>query len=314
MTSQPPTASAGASLMPPREWAVLLALSVLWGGSFLFIKVAAAEIPPLTLVLLRVSLAAAALFAALRLTGGRLPLGRDALAAFAVMSLLNNVVPFTLIVWGTARIDAGLAAILNAATPLSTAVAAHLLTGDEKLTTARAAGVGIGLCGVAAIVGAEALGGLGGDVAAQAAIVLATVSYGFAAIFGRRFRRMGVAPTATAAGQLAASTLLLLPAALVVDRPWTLPAPSAEAAGAVVGLALLSTALAYVLYFRVLAAAGATAASLVTLMIPASALLLGAVLLGERPGPLDLLGLGLIAAGLLVADGRIRVPRRRPAQ
>jgi drug/metabolite transporter (DMT)-like permease len=308
-----PTA-APASLMPPREWAVLLALSVLWGGSFLFIKVAAAEIPPLTLVLLRVSLAAAALLGAMRLLGLRLPLGRGALAAFAVMALLNNVVPFTLIVWGTARIDAGLAAILNAATPLSTAVAAHLLTRDEKLSMAKAAGVGIGLCGVAAIVGVEALGGLGGDVAAQAAIVLATVSYGFAAIFGRRFRRMGVAPTATAAGQLAASTLLLLPAALVLDRPWTLPAPSAEAVGSVLGLALLSTALAYVLYFRVLAAAGATAASLVTLMIPASALLMGAALLGERPGALDLLGLGLIAAGLLVADGRIRLPRRAARQ
>lgn len=308
-----PTA-APASLMPPREWAVLLALSVLWGGSFLFIKVAAAEIPPLTLVLLRVSLAAAALLGAMRLLGVRLPLGRGALAAFAVMALLNNVVPFTLIVWGTARIDAGLAAILNAATPLSTAVAAHLLTRDEKLTAAKAAGVALGLCGVAAIVGVEALGGLGGDAAAQAAIVLATVSYGFAAIFGRRFRRMGVQPTATAAGQLCFATLFLLPASLLADRPWTLPAPSAGAAGAVLGLALLSTALAYVLYFRVLAAAGATAASLVTLMIPASALLMGAALLGERPGALDLLGLGLIAAGMLVADGRIRPPRRGARQ
>jgi drug/metabolite transporter (DMT)-like permease len=295
--------------MAPREWAVLLALSVLWGGSFLFIKVAAAEIPPLTLVLLRVSLAAAALLAALRAAGVRLPLGRDALAAFAVMSILNNVVPFTLIVWGTARIDSGLAAILNAATPLSTVIAAHLLTRDEKLTAAKAAGVVLGLCGVAAIVGVEALGGLGGDAAAQAAIVLATVSYGFAGVFGRRFRRMGVAPAATAAGQLAASTLFLLPAALVVDRPWTLPAPSAEAAGAVAGLALLSTALAYVLFFRVLAAAGATAVSLVTLLIPASALMMGAAMLGERPGPLDLAGLALIAAGLLVADGRVRLPR-----
>lgn len=291
--------------MGPLEWAMLLALSVLWGGSFFFTALAVRELPPLIIVTLRVGLAALLLLAVNRFLGVALPRDRRIWAAFLGMGLLNNAVPFCLIVWGQTHIASGLAAILNATTPLATVVVAHLLTPDEKMTGNRLAGVLVGLLGVVVMLGPSLLGGLGTNLLAQLACLAAALSYACAGVYGRRFQRMGVPPLTTATGQVTASTLLLLPVALAVDQPWTLAAPSLVTWGAVLGIAALSTALAYVLYFRILATAGATNLLLVTFLIPVSAILLGALVLGERLAALQLIGMALIAAGLAAIDGRL---------
>jgi drug/metabolite transporter (DMT)-like permease len=288
--------------MGPAEWGMLVALSVLWGGSFFFVGVAVKELPPLTIVVLRVGLAALALHLVLRLMGHRFPTRRPVLLAFLGMGLLNNALPFTLMVWGQGHIASGLAAILNATTPLFTVLVAHVLTRDERATPAKLAGVLVGFAGVAVMIGGAALGSLGVALAAQAAVLAGALSYAFAGIYGRRFKAMAVSPLATASGQVTASTLLMLPLALALERPWTLPVPSAAAA--VGGLALVSTALAYILYFRLLAAAGATNLLLVTFLIPVSAVLLGATFLGERLEPRHFAGMALIGLGLAAIDGR----------
>jgi drug/metabolite transporter (DMT)-like permease len=215
-----------------------------------------------------------------------------------------------LIVWGQHHIASGLASILNATTPLFTVLVAHVLTPDEKLTPLKGAGVVVGFAGAAVMIGPGALGGLGGSVLAQLAGVAAALLYAFAGIFGRRFKRMGIAPLATAAGQVSASTILLLPVMLLVERPWTLAMPRAATWSAVAGIGLISTALGYVLYFRILAAAGATNLLLVTFLIPLSAIplsaiLLGALVLGEMLLPRHFLGMALIGLGLLFIDGRL---------
>lgn len=298
--------------MNAAEWGMLLLLSVLWGGSFVFNGVALADIPPLTVAFVRVAIAAVALLAVCRWSGIRLPSAPAALAAFAGMGILNNVVPFSLILWGQTQIGSGLASILNATTPIFTVLAAHVLTDDEKLTPARIGGVLFGIAGVAVLAGPAALAGLDGPLPAQLACLGGALSYAFASIFGKRFRALGVPPLATAAGQLTASGVLLLPMGVIADRPWQLAAPGTAAILAVVGLAVFSSALAYVLFFRILATAGATNLVLVTLLIPASAMLLGALILGETPQPRDLAGLALIAAGLAIIDGRL-VRRLNPA-
>lgn len=291
--------------MGPTEWVLLIALSVLWGGSFFFVGIAVAELPPFTIVGLRVAIAAAALHLALRMLGVKMPWDARAWSAFFGMGLLNNAIPFSLIVWGQTQIASGLASILNATTPLFTVVVAHLLTTDERLTRARLAGVLVGLSGVAVMIGPAAMAELGRDVLAQIAVLAAALSYACAGVFGRRFKRMGIAPLATAAGQVTASSLLILPLALAIDRPWTMPMPSSTALGAVLGLALLSTALAYYLFFRILAAAGAVNLLLVTFLIPVSAILLGCLVLGEVLTVAQIAGMALIGSGLAAIDGRI---------
>lgn len=297
--------------MGPREWAMLLALSVLWGGSFLFVGVAIKELPPLTLVTLRVSLAAVTLLAVLRIGGIALPREPRIWAALLVMSLLNNVVPFTLIAWGQSHIASGVASIFNATTPLFGVLVAHLWTSDEKATPSRLAGVVVGFAGVTVMMGGAALRTAGVDLVAQSAILIASLCYAVSGVFGRRFTAMGVAPLATAAGMLTLSSLLLLPVALVVDRPWTLPAPSAAAILSVAALALVSTAFAYLLYFRILAIAGATNLMLVTFLIPISAIVLGASVLGERLELKHFVGMALIGIGLAAIDGRLLAAMRR---
>jgi drug/metabolite transporter (DMT)-like permease len=306
------------SRLDGRAWALLVALSIVWGGSFFFAGVAVRELPTFTIVAARVALAALTLWAALAALGLRAPRGRAVWAAFLGMGLLNNAIPFSLIVWGQAHIASGLAAVLNATTPIFSVIVAHLLTGDEKLTPARLGGVALGLGGVAALMGPEALDGFGADLPAQAAVLCAALSYACAGVFGRRFRRMGVAPLPTAAGQLAGSSLILVPLALAVDRPWALPAPGAETIAAPLALATVSTALAYVMFFRILASAGATNVMLVTLLVPVSATALGVAFLGEAVAPRQALGMALIGLGLAAIDGRpvsaaARFTRRRRA-
>ncbi|HYB09664.1 MAG TPA: EamA family transporter [Alphaproteobacteria bacterium] len=285
------------------EWALLISLSILWGGSFFFSKVAVAAIPPLTLVLGRTGMASAVLILVLYAFGQRLPSDWTAWRRNLIMGLLNNVVPFCLIVWGQTQIESGLAAILNATTPLFTVVLAHAFTRDERLAPVKLLGVLIGLSGAVVTIGPELLEGIGRHGLAELAVIGAAISYGFAGIFGRRFK--GVNPMVTAAGQLTASTAMMLPIALISDKPWQLAMPGMTVWGAWIGLAILGTSLAYILYFRILATAGATNVLLVTFLIPVSAILLGAVFLGERLDRREFVGMALIFAGLAFIDGRL---------
>lgn len=296
------------------EWATLFVLSVMWGGSFFFTGIALRELPPLSVVAMRVGLAAVILNLAVLATGARTPRDLRIWGAFLVMGGLNNALPFGLIVWGQTHIASGLAAILNAATPLCTVVVAHLATEDETMSGNRVAGVLVGLVGVAVTVGPSVLAGLGADGLAQCAILGATVCYALAGVYGRRFTGLGIAPLVTAAGQVTASTALLLPIVLAVDLPWTRAVPGWPVWGAVFGAAALSTALAYVLYFRLLRSAGATNLLLVTFLVPVSAIALGWLMLGERLEPRHGLGMLLIGAGLATIDGRLldRVRSRLP--
>jgi drug/metabolite transporter (DMT)-like permease len=293
------------------EWGLLLTLSFLWGGSFFFSKVALAELPPLTVVLARVGIAALALNLAVIVGGQRMPLDTGAWARFFAMGLLNNLIPFSLIFWGQTQITSGLASILNATTPLWTVVLAHLLTRDERLTPGRLLGVLLGLAGVVVVIGPDMLGGLGLDMLAQLAVLGAACSYACAGIYGKRFQ--GTPPIVTATGQVTATAIMMLPVVALVDRPWALPMPHLATWGALAGLALLSTAVAYRIYFRLLATAGATNLLLVTFLIPVSALLLGGLILGERLDLRHLLGMALIGVGLAAIDGRYRqlLTRRR---
>jgi len=286
------------------DWALLGLLSVIWGGSFLFVGVAVRELPPLIIVALRVLLAAFALQVALRAMGMRLPRERQAWAAFVGMGILNNVIPFTLIVWGQSHIASGLASILNATTPLFTVIVAHHFTRDERLTGLRLGGVIVGFVGVAVMIGSAVLTSLNAHVLAQLAVLGAALSYGFSGVFGRRFKTLGIPPLVAAAGQVTASSCILLPVSLVVDRPWTLPMPSMGAVLSILALAFVSTAFAYLIFFRLLARAGATNVGLVTFLIPVSAILLGVLILGESLEWRHMAGMVLIAGGLMLIDGR----------
>jgi len=299
-------ATVPAPLMGPTEWLLLIILSVLWGGSFLFAKIAVTHVPPLVVVWLRVSIAAAILLALLPAFGVKLPRDGRFWRDVAVMGVLNNVLPFTLIFWGQQEIGASLAGILNATTPFFTVLLAHLLTRDERITGAKLAGLVIGIAGVAAMIGPDALNGLAGmglaATLAQLAMLGAAFSYGCANIFGRRFRDRP--PMALAAGQLTMSALIVTPVILATQAPWTRPVPPPEAIAAIAALAVASTALAYVIFFRILGKAGATNMALVTFLVPASAILLGVLILGESLAPRHLLGLLAIACGLAAIDGR----------
>lgn len=285
------------------EWSLLIILSVLWGGSFFFGKIALAELGPFTLVLGRVGIAAIALNLIVVAAGHRMPSSLGTWGQFLIMGVFNNLIPFSLIFWGQTRITSGLASILNATTPLWTIVLAHLMTRDERLTRNRLAGVLFGLVGVVIMIGPSALQGLGSNLIAQLAVLGAALSYAFAGIYGKRFK--GILPTVTAAGQVTCTTLLMVPIALLVDRPWQLPAPNLTTLGALLALGLLSTAVAYVIYFRLLATAGATNLLLVTFMIPVTALFLGIMVLGESLDPRQLMGMVLIGLGLAAIDGRL---------
>ncbi len=289
--------------MTNTAWGLLILLSVLWGGTFFFAKIALADLPPMTLVFLRVTIAAAALHVVLKGLGIRFPWHWSMFGAFLVMGLINNVIPFGLIFWGQVQIGAGLASVLNAMTPILTVVVAHFLTRDEKVTPLKVVGVLLGFAGVATMIGGQALSGLSAQLIAQLAVVLATLSYAFAGVYGRRFRQ--IPPLVAATGQLTASALLMLPVALFVDRPWLLAGPTIETWLAVLAIALPGTAFAYILFYRILAIAGATNLMLTTFLIPVTAILLGTLVLGEVLLPRHCLGIALITIGLIAIDGRL---------
>ena len=286
-----------------RDWFLILLLGTIWGGSFFFARIAVQEIPPLTLVLLRVSLAAAALHLYLVLRGPSFRAALPLAVSFLGMAMLNNVIPFSLMFAGQTAIGAGLASVLNATTPFWTMLLANAFLADEKLTRLKVIGVVLGITGTAVMVGPGIVAGLGGPVWAKLALVGTALSYGFAFIFARRFK--GVAPELLATGQLTASTIIMIPVVLTLDGVSGFIGVSAGAWWSVAGLALLATAFAYILYFSILSSAGATNASLVTLIVPVSAILLGTAFLGERLELFEVAGMALIGFGLVVVDGRI---------
>ena len=259
----------------------------------------------MTIVLGRVGFATMALFVSMKWTGLAMPVGRKIWQAFFWMGFLNNVIPFSLIVWGQREISSGLAAILNATVPLFTVLIAHFVTTDEKLSRTKLAGAIVGIVGVAVMIGEDALDGLGLAVLAQLAILGASLSYTFGGLFGRKIQAMGLTPLGISTGQLLASTVILIPVALLVDEPWAIPLPSTETIAAVIALASVSTTFAYILFFRILATAGATNLMLVTFLIPVSALALGILILGEILEVRHVIGLLCIGVGLAAIDGRL---------
>ncbi|HVM21856.1 MAG TPA: DMT family transporter [Sphingomicrobium sp.] len=295
------------------DWLTLVSLALIWGGAFFFIDVAVTHVPPLTYVWLRLSIAALGMW--LFLAARREPLGlpREVWGAILLLALLNNAVPFALFGWGQTHIASGLASILNATTPIWGVIVAHLLTRDELLNPRKIAGVLLGFAGVATMIGPSLLSTVGTNALAQLACVAASLCYALAAVWARRFRKLGVSPFSVTTGQLTAGALVMLPVSLLVDQPWTRPSPPLGAWGAIAALALVCSAFGYVLYFRLIDRAGATNALLVTLLVPPVAILLGAILLSERLAAQDFAGLALIAAGLAAIDGRALSLFRRPA-
>jgi drug/metabolite transporter (DMT)-like permease len=291
-----------------RDWSLLGVLSVLWGGSFFFNSVALKELPPLTLVFLRVALAAVILLPLLRVYRIEFPRGLSGWKPFVAVAFFNNVLPFSLIVIGQTFIASGLAAILNATTPLFT-VLVMAGAGEEWLHARRVAGVIAGLVGVIIL-----RGDAGVATTAQGAGILlcvaAAFSYGVAALLARR-HLANSPPLATATFQLLASSAMMCVVAGVFERPWQLAMPGAVTWLAVIGLALLSTALAYIVFFQILRRSGATNVMLVTLLIPVTAILLGYLVLGETISVREMIGALVIGSALLVIDGRVLKWSRR---
>ena len=292
--------------MALHDWLLLLALAACFSGSFFFNRVALAELPPLTIVLGRVGLGAVALNLVLRLRGERLPTGWEHWRAFLVMGAFSNALPFVLIVSGQTRIASGLASILNATTPLWTILVAHLLTRDEKLTPNRLLGVLIGFGGAACCRRSD---GAPGDRRRPRGPGRTTRRPRRPALLRLRRRLRPALPRATAAGDGSRAAnrgnVWLLPVALLIDRPWKLGLPEPTTLGAVAGLGLVCSAVAYVLFFRILAAAGPTNLALVTFLVPVGAVLLGTTLLAEQLEPRQALGMAVIFLGLATVDGRL---------
>ena len=295
--------------MSAKNWGLLLLLSLLWGSSFFFYKLLVAVLPPVTVVLGRVGIAAIALNIWLVMGAARLPPGRW--GRFLLLGFLNNVLPFVLIAWGETRITSGMASILNATTPIFMALVAHVGTHDEKLNWGKIVGIACGIAGTVVLVGPAAFHGVSA-VWGEIAVIVASASYGFGGVYSRRFKDLP--PLTAATGQITGAAILLVPMSLVADQPWTLPMPGWEVWASLLAIALVNTALAYVVYFKMLASAGVTYISLCTFLIPIIALLLGAVFLHEQVTTQAIAGMAIIGLGLAAIDGRIaRLLSGRPA-
>lgn len=278
------------------ELALLLALSTLWGASYTFIKIGVETIPPVTLIAARTLIAGAVLVAVLRLRGLKLPTDRQVWGRFLFQACLNSVVPFTLIAWAEQTTDAGLATILNSTSPIFAFLLTALITRHEAVTGRKLFGVAAGLIGICLIVGVEALGGFGHELWAQLAIVAATVCYAGAAIFGKNFK--GLDPMMPAAGSLICGAAILIPVSLVVDRPWTL-APSADSALALLALSVFSTALAFVIYFRLVQTLGSVGTTAQAYLRVPIGVAIGVLFLGETLSSTAWIGLACVVAGVI---------------
>lgn len=291
------------------ELALLLALATVWGASYSFISVAVATIPPVTLMAARTLVAGLVLLAVLRLAvrrpGGAMPRDARTWRLLLVQGCVNAVVPFTLIAWGQQAIEAGLAVILNATTPVFAFLITAAITRHEATSPRKLAGVACGLAGVCVIVGVEALGGLGRELVSQLAVVAATVSYGAAVILGRRLDHLH--PLAAAAGTMLCAAAVLLPLSLLLDRPWTL-APSRASLLALLALAVVSTAFAFALYFRLIRTLGSVGASAQAYLRVPIGVAIGVAALGDRLPPTAWIGLVCVVAGVALMTWRGRTP------
>ena len=287
------------------DWMMLITLATVWGGSFLFNAILVAELPVITIVAIRVTVAALALWGFARVTRRKIPTTPQVWGGLLILGVLNNAIPFSLIVQGQTQITSGLASILNATTPLFTILVAGFFLTDERFSILRVLGVIVGFSGVILMVGPEALGGLGADFWAQLCALGAALSYGFASVFGRRFRELKVDPVMVATGQVTMSSLVLWPIALWIDGPQDILGLSFNAAASMFGLAVLCTSFAYIVYFLILERAGATNISLVTFLVPISAIILGVLVLGESIFIKEIIGMTLIGLGLAIIDGRL---------
>jgi drug/metabolite transporter (DMT)-like permease len=296
--------------MSGAAWLMLLGLSFFWGSSFYWTVIALQGLSVLAIVAFRLALAAAVLWLVVWLTGARVPRELRIWGAYLVMGLLNSVIPFALIAWGQKEVSSSLASVLIATTPVFTVVIAALFLNDEPATRTKIAGVIIGFLGVVVMIGPDALNSHAQSVMAQLAIVLAGVSYATATVFGRRFHGLGFSPNVSAACQVSVSTIFILPFAYFTGGFDKAGAAPPIVWVAVASLAVLSTAVAYMLYFRILAIAGATNAMLVTFLIPVTAILLGTLILHETLNSYEVLGILLIAMALVTIDGRLL--SRRP--
>lgn len=261
------------------------------------------EWPPFTVVFLRVFLAAITLWIFLKLTARKFPKDNQLIKAILVMGILNNVIPFSLILIGQREIGSGLASVVNAMTPIWTLMIANFFTLDEKFSTNKIAGILFGLLGVAVLIGTDLVQGLTASAWAQGAVLGATISYGFANVWGKRFK--GHDPIVISTGQLTASSIIMLPLIFLLEDPFALSFPDTEMIISLLGLSILCTAYAYVLFFKILSNAGATNVSLVTFLVPISAIILGILWLGEALTTSNIIGMILIIIGLALVDGRI---------
>ncbi|MDB5361858.1 MAG: putative permease protein [Rhodospirillales bacterium] len=279
------------------DLALLLLLSLLWGASYALIRVAVETIPPLTLVAVRVTIATVLLQLVMARQSAALPRSPLIWRRFAIQAAMNGILPFSLIAWGEQRIDSGLAGVLNSTTPIFAFLFARIWTRGEPASLRQLGGTLLGLAGIVAIVGPGALGaGLSGEVPAQAAIVAATLCYAVAVLFGRNFA--GLPAIVPAAGSTAVSALVMVPAALLIDRPWTLPLPSTESILALVILGTCSTAGAFVVYFRLLGSLGSIGTASVAYLRAAVSVAIGILFLGELPGWQTAGGLVLVLIGV----------------
>lgn len=294
------------------ELALLALLATLWGASYSFIKIGVETIPPVTFIALRTLIAGLLLLLVLRFRGLSLPRDRASWRLFAIQAAINSVLPFTLIAWAELTLDAGLAAILNSTTPIFTFLITIAITRHEPATWRKAFGVIAGMAGICLIIGVEALNGLGRELLAQLAIILATVSYGCASIFGRNFKHMD--PMMPAAGSMLAGAAALIPLSLVIDKPWTL-APSSQSLMALGGLAVFSTALAFCIFFRLLHTLGSVGTTAQAYLRVPVGVAIGAWFLSESLSGTAWIGLVCVVIGVaaMTLPGRKSAPAHKPA-
>jgi len=277
------------------ELALLLLLATLWGASYSFIKLGVATIPPITLIALRTLIAGVLLLMIMRLRGVKMPRDAATWRRFAFQACLNSVIPWTLIAWGERTVDAGLATILNSAAPIFTFLFTALITRHEAASARKLFGVIAGMAGICLIIGVKAFDHIGQELVAEIAIVAATVCYACGAIFSRGFA--GLDPMAPAAGSLLCGTAVLIPLGLMVEQPWT-AAPSASSVYALLGLAVFSTAAAFVIYFRLIQTLGSVGTTAQAYLRVPIGVALSVIFLGERLSPTAWIGLGCVVLGV----------------
>ncbi len=297
-----------------RDYAMLIALSAIWGGSFMLMKVGVETVPAATMTLARLAIAAALLIVVARMAGQALPRGAGIWGLIALAALSGNALPFTLIAWGEERIDSGLAAILMAVMPLTTLLLAHLFTKDEKMTPRKAVGVLLGIAGLVVLIGPEKLAQLGEDTLRQLAVAGAAICYGINAIVLKGLN--GLPRRAVAAALMLVSTAMLLPVSLLWDQPWTLT-PSPISLAAIVLLGVLPTAIATLIMLAIVNRQGASFFSQINFLVPLFGVLFGALILFERPPPNAYGALVIILLGVAVARSGKRAgakPHRHPGR